>query len=690
MKNILSVFVMLLVVVGLGACQSPPVEEESTQFVTTVAQNALPTAVSTRTPQPTPTAVSAPPTLTPIPLTSPNNEDEVENDDEAEEGDNQTITSIDPTSFGQGALVSLRMDSSVGVLLQEFPAEMRNRVAADLLNQPEDIWLTRAERQIELTYNRLHFRDFAYRKAGDPNPKKQLPWPPRDLWQIELTSEPYEADINGKRLVMVDYRWTTTLLSDADSPARAEPALATEGGVWREPFTFPADPTQLLQRTGNACLNEGGFPPNSYDSENVFTFYDYTCQGEDGGPDGCHRTQLNNFACTEAIDLFVGRVDTAVVFTRLPWDSDLADQVRRGRVSNLDSPDLEVIAEELSNHRITYRYFPPDSCALNEACIGNYGWRRLLKFDAVVHNIGPEALHIGEVIGENDTNLFKYDSCHDHYHYSNYGDFLFGLAPKPNKRAFCVESTGRFSNNEASPLTHDYSCTVQGIEAGWVDEYGAGLDCQWIDITDIVTATAVAETLPLTFRSNTDELLCEGQPVLDENGEQQWAWSGLYNEDGLPIAYPVCDLVENWDSNNEGTVPVFIPPTGSFVTEPCQSGEIGPRRNCDFTEQATDLTCTPGQQLTMRCELTPEVGQEPAGQVVRLCETSALLGTGTACTYEQALASLIVPTNAPLEFNFTCPFVRDEQELGGLYSFYTAPAMSSDPAQGVRCEVVSP
>ncbi len=681
MKNILCMFVMLLVVVGLGACQVAPVEEESTQFVTTVAQNALPTAVSTRTPQPTPTAVSAPPTLTPIPLFSNDNN----NTDDPDEETN----GVDPTSFGQGALLSLRMDSSVGVLLNEFPAEMRGRVAAGLLSQPDELWLTRAERQIELTYNRLHFRDFAYRKAGDPNPKKQLPWPPRDLWQIELTSEPYEMEINGRELVMVDYRWTSTLLSDAASPARAEPALANEGGVWREPFTFPADPTQLLQRTGNACLNEGGFPPNSYDSENVFTFYDYTCQGDDGGPDGCHRTRLNSFACTEAIDLFVGRVDTAVTFTRLPWNPDLADQVRRAPISHADAPDLAVVPYRLGYNRITYQYFPPDSCALNEACIGGYGWRRILKFDAVVHNIGAKALHIGPVIGEDATNLFQYDSCHDHYHYSNYGEFLFGLAPKPNKRAFCVESTSRYSNNEASPLTHDYTCTIQGIQAGWVDEYGAGLDCQWIDITDILPATAVTQTLPLTFRSNTDQFLCEGQPILDENGEQQWAWSGLYTEEGLPIAYPLCDLIEDWDVNNEGTVQVVIPPTGSFVTDPCQSGEIGPRRNCGFTEQATDLTCAPGQQVRMRCEVTPEADAAPLAQAVRLCETSALLGTGTACTYEQALASLIVPENAPLEFNFTCPFIRDDQEPGGLYSFYTAPAFSDDPAQGVSCEAIN-
>ena len=51
--------------------------------------------------------------------------------------------------------------------------------------------------------------------------------------------------------------------------------------------------------------------------------------------------------------------------------------------------------------------FPADSCALQEACVGASGWRRLLQFDATVHNVGAEALHIGPVLGEDlETNLF--------------------------------------------------------------------------------------------------------------------------------------------------------------------------------------------------------------------------------------------------------------------------------------------
>jgi hypothetical protein len=30
-----------------------------------------------------------------------------------------------------------------------------------------------------------------------------------------------------------------------------------------------------------------------------------------------------------------------------------------------------------------------------------------------------------------------------------------------------------------------FDCTNQGIQRGWSDLYGNGLDCQWLDITDV-------------------------------------------------------------------------------------------------------------------------------------------------------------------------------------------------------------
>ena len=687
---------LLGLLLAVAACQTAPAQP-TTAAVTTAPQplaTLTPSRTATARPSATPTSTAvpsatsttavepAPASPTPLPTVATN----------TPEPTPTATPGIDPRSLGRGSLIQLQMTSIVGVLLDEYPADMRDRVADALAQQPESIWLSRALQQIDLTYNRLHFRDFVYRREGITN-RWQLPHPPRDLW--EVTFNPAGAErrtVDGHDLVVWEYTFTSILLSDEASAGRAEPNLAQIGGVWEEPFVLPVDPTQLLQRTGNTCINEAGFPPNSYDSENVASFYDYTCTADSVGMTGCHRTFTPTLSCTQALRTWVGATSTVMRFERLPWDETLADSVRRGPLTTTLGPDLMVVEEELYNHRLIYRYFGPDDCAYNEGNVGGTGWRRLLQFDAVAHNVGAVGLHIGLVEGENETNIFEYDPCHNHIHYSNYGEFLFGPDPYPNKRAFCVESTGRFSNNEGSPLTHAYSCRVQGIEAGWVDEYGAGLDGQWIDVTEVFPSASLTNTqaalLPLTFRMNTDQFLCEGQPVLDEAGKQIYAWSGLYNSRGLPMAYPVCDLIPDWDGNNEGTAWVTIPPTGSFVTQPCANGETGPRRNCGFVPDADDLVCTAGQPVQMSCQLnTASSSSTAAPQVLRLCESSAVLGTGTACVFEGALANVLLGLD-PVTVNFTCPRFRTAEEPGGLYALYTAPAFSDDASVSVSCQVV--
>lgn len=370
-----------------------------------------------------------------------------------------------------------------------------------------------------------------------------MPFPPKELWTFTLDNAgPVRQNLAGHDLIMIGYTFTSTLLTDLASPALAEPALEEVGGVWEEPFVFPADPDFLLQRTGNACINEGGFPPNSFDSENISIYYDYTCLANSGGPSGCHRTRLPTLSCREALTAGIGEVETVMRFERLAWDASLADEVRVGDVTTIDAPDLAVVGSDLKTNRIIYRYITPDSCALGEQSVGDSGWRRLLQFDATVYNIGGEPLHIGPVISEDPLrNAFRYDACHDHFHFSNYGIFSLDDVPGAvgGKRAFCVQSTNRFSNNEQSPLTHPYTCQFQGIQAGWVDEYGAGLDSQWIDITDIEVPDS-SLTAQLTFISNSDQFLCEGTPILNDEGVLLWEPTGFRTETGLPISRPQC------------------------------------------------------------------------------------------------------------------------------------------------------
>jgi hypothetical protein len=300
-------------------------------------------------------------------------------------------------------------------------------------------------------------------------------------------------------------------------------------------------------------------------------------------------------------------------------------------------------------------------------------------------------MHIGPVRAEDLLNVFKYDSCHDHFHYSNYGNFSFtglgtgeltgdGVVANAGKQAFCVESTSRYSNNEFAPLTHPYSCTFQGIQAGWVDEYRAGLDSQWVDITDIDIPEA-GLTAELGFSTNPDEFLCEGELLLDENGDIIWIESGDFTADGDPIGKPACNVVDNEQANNIDSIEVTILPTGGFVTEPCQNGEIGPLRNCGFTQQTEILSCTPGQTV----ELTASIPVTAPFQVIRICEASAVLNTGTACTLRNSLTTRTIATGSAA-ISFTCPAFRSEDEPGGRYAIYTAPVFPDDDFATVTVE----
>ena len=549
-----TLFLLLLATAVLAGCRQDASQENEVAPATVTQTHVAPaTATKPLAPVQQETAVS-PPTITPPALAT------------------NAVTAT-PLIRSEGALIQLKMESQVGVLLDEIPAEWRDDVAAALLARPASYWLAQAQQQVQLTKNRLYFRNFFYEDKG------QLPLPPKELWTFALDNAgPARQNLAGHDLIMIGYTFTSTLLTDLASPALAEPALEEVGGVWEEPFVFPADPDFLLQRTGNACINEGGFPPNSFDSENISIYYDYTCLANSGGPSGCHRTQLPTLSCREALTAQIGEVGTAMRFERLAWDASLADEVRIGDVTTVDAPDLAVVGSDLKTNRIIYRYITPDSCALAEQSVGDSGWRRLLQFDATVYNIGGEPLHIGPVISEDpQRNAFRYDACHDHFHFSNYGSFSLDEVPGAvgGKRAFCVQSTNRFSNNELSPLTHPYTCQFQGIQAGWVDEYGAGLDAQWIDITDIEVPNS-SLTAQLTFTSNSDQFLCEGTPILDDEGTLLWEPTGFRTETGLPISRPQCTFTERWDNNNTASETVTILPTGSFVTAPCTGGMTKP------------------------------------------------------------------------------------------------------------------
>src|SRR5262249_34708811 len=177
------------------------------------------------------------------------------------------------------------------------------------------------------------------------------------------------------------------------------------------------------------------------------------------------------------------------------WSQSLADSVRVDRRRpGVQGADMQVVEREFRENRIIYRYIEPNACEVQEKCVSGTGWRRLLQFSTTDENIGNRTLDIGAVdyylSGSQTLNdkyhIFEYSSCHQHYHFTHYGEFALGTnghnEATTSKRGFCLQATDRFSNHEQSPLHNPYGgCDYQGVEVGWVDQYKAGLPCQWID-----------------------------------------------------------------------------------------------------------------------------------------------------------------------------------------------------------------
>ncbi len=119
------------------------------------------------------------------------------------------------------------------------------------------------------------------------------------------------------------------------------------------------------------------------------------------------------------------------------------------------------------------------TCDVNEGCVTGYGTRYVISFDSKINNVGTLDYMIGNP--SSNPGMFSFNNCHGHAHYEGYGDYrLIDMYGNPmqagHKNGFCVMDLCGFGQ---------YNCGNMGISVGCYDEYGAGTQCQWVDITDI-------------------------------------------------------------------------------------------------------------------------------------------------------------------------------------------------------------
>ena len=152
-------------------------------------------------------------------------------------------------------------------------------------------------------------------------------------------------------------------------------------------------------------------------------------------------------------------------------------------------PDLIVNAQAIVNSLSTeVMQVNETDCYIEEGCLNGYGARELVRFTTHIQNIGDLDYYIG-VPSQSGNNQFEWGDCHNHWHHKGYAKYdLFTLEgdiiPIGFKNGFCVMDLECSGGG-----TGQYGCGNMGISAGCGDIYGAGLSCQWIDVTDVADGT---------------------------------------------------------------------------------------------------------------------------------------------------------------------------------------------------------
>lgn len=147
-----------------------------------------------------------------------------------------------------------------------------------------------------------------------------------------------------------------------------------------------------------------------------------------------------------------------------------------------DGPDLELDENLLRSSVYLSTINSTDACYVQEGCTKGYGLRNVVRFSTKISNIGEKDYFIGSPSISNPQ--FTWGNCHNHFHYDGYAEYILfdqnGVpVPAGLKNGFCVLDLG------CTTGSGQYGCGYMGISAGCYDEYWAGLDCQWVDVTDI-------------------------------------------------------------------------------------------------------------------------------------------------------------------------------------------------------------
>ncbi len=384
----------------------------------------------------------------------------------------------------------------------------------------------------------------------------------------------------------------------------------------RRPMTMPALALCLASLAASGCETDDGGEPAAPDVE--------TIDGAIVTPD----TDPADFSGIRINDAYVPPPDMAS-----PPDMARPDMAPTPDPEPQGLPDLLLLQDELAGDIwLDERYFAEDDCAFVEGCIDTPGTRLLLRFGVVTANVGDVDLRMGEP--EDNLELFEYSDCHEHYHFERYADYQLMSGPDVvsigRKQAFCLMDSARYLEDDPTVNRRaQYQCGYQGISRGWQDTYHSRLDCQWIDVTDLMPGQ-----YDLAVQINPDRIIPE---------------KSFDNNDAVArVTVPPYDIGQ--DCPAEGTRGDFRRACGWEVREvgECQQGHV------------VEIGCG-GCGFGRMCDGDP---------MMRICE-----GNMTQCLPSSAIAQR---DNGCEEGNL-CPHVEFACPESGVFTIWTAGKELGEP-----------
>ena len=299
-------------------------------------------------------------------------------------------------------------------------------------------------------------------------------------------------------------------------------------------------------------------------------------------------------------------------------------------------PDLTMLADEAAASIVINREtFPADSCSLVEGCVNGPGERRLLRFDTVTPNLGEVDLVLGN---PEETPGFELSECHGHRHFEGYANYELvdatgAIVAAGHKQAFCLLDSFPVSPDAGPGRFH---CEFQGITRGWADVYGAGLDCQWVDITDVPPGDYF-----LRLTVNQDRVIAES------------------NYDNNTVEVPVTIGVEDTPG---GGGPGGGKPGGGPSTA-CGPGQPSEPCAWSLAPELTGAACTPGEVMRLSC------GCDCQGDpILRVCDGSMSCSDSVALGFDDDTCGLCS------QVQFTCPDSGVFSALTGTYPSSVGPS----------------